>query len=291
MPVSYEITLPKLPARPEDSHKGSFGSVLIVAGSRGMSGAAALSGLGALRGGAGLVTVAVPAGIQDIVAAVEPSYLTLALPDDADGRFSRRAQAEIVSRARDATALAIGPGWGKSPDLSELAHFLYGSIEKPLVVDADALNALASLPGGVPKAPTGTARILTPHPGEFARLLKTETKSVQQDREALAAGFAREQGAIVVLKGHRSVITDGEKIAVNTTGNSGMATGGTGDVLTGLVAALLAQGMAPFDAAHLAAHLHGLAGDLALTDLGTPGMIASDLPRYLGRAWKQLGAV
>jgi NAD(P)H-hydrate epimerase len=263
--------------------------VLIVAGSRGMSGAACLAGLGALRGGAGLVTLAIPAGIQRAVASVEPSYLTIALPEDDGGRISRLAAGEILSRAASATAVAIGPGWGRSADLIELAHAFYTSIERPVVVDADALNALASSPAGFPKAPPGAPRILTPHPGEFARLVKTDTKSVQADREGLAAGFAREHGVIVVLKGHGTVITDGEKTAINTTGNSGMATGGTGDVLTGLTAALLAQGMSAFDAAHLAAHLHGLAGDLAADDLSKPGLIASDLPRHLGKAWKQAG--
>lgn len=290
MSVPYEISLPRLPARPEDSHKGSFGSVLIVAGSRGMSGAAALSGLGALRGGAGLVTVAVPAAIQATVAAIEPSYLTVALADDADGRISRHADAEVLARAKHATAVAIGPGWGKSPDLAELAHCIYTNVERPLVVDADALNALASSPGGFPNAPPGAARIITPHPGEFARLTTTQTKTIQHDREALATQFAREHGVVVVLKGHGTVVSDGEKLAVNTTGNSGMATGGTGDVLTGLTAALLAQGMAPFEAAQLAVYLHGLAGDLAAAEHGAPGMIASDLPCYLGKAWKQLGA-
>jgi len=288
MPVPYEISLPTLPARPEESHKGSFGSVLIVAGSRGMSGAACLAGLGALRGGAGLVTLAVPAGIQSTVAAVEPSYLTWALTEDNAGQIGRQAAKEILARSRDATAVAIGPGWGKSADLTELAQLLYPAIERPLVVDADALNALASSPGGFPQAPGGAPRIVTPHPGEFARLLGTETKSVQQDRESLAADFARAHGVVVVLKGHDTVITDGARAAINTTGNSGMATGGTGDVLTGLAAALLAQGVAPFDAAHLAAHLHGLAGDLAAADLGKPGLIASDLPRYLGKAWRQV---
>ncbi len=255
-----------------------------------MSGAACLSGLAALRGGAGLVAVAVPAGIQTIVAAAEPSYMTVSLTEDADGRISRLAAAEILSRAETATAVAIGPGWGKSADLRELAYIVYTQIERPLVVDADALNALAASPAGFPKAPPGVPRILTPHPGEFARLRATETKLVQHDREALAVDFARQHGVIVVLKGHGTVITDGEKVAINTTGNSGMATGGSGDVLTGLVAALLAQGMAPFCAAHLAVYLHGLAGDLAAADLSKPGLIASDLPRYLGKAWRQAGA-
>ncbi|HEY2253644.1 MAG TPA: NAD(P)H-hydrate dehydratase [Planctomycetaceae bacterium] len=287
MSLPINLSLPTLPARPEESHKGSFGSALIVAGSRGMSGAAALSGQGALRGGAGLVTVAVPAGIQGIVASVEPSYLTLALLEDDAGRISRLAASEILGRLDDRTAAAIGPGWGKSADLIELAHVLFTSIEIPLVVDADALNALAALPAGFPKAPA--ARILTPHPGEFSRLAGADTKTIQADRQTLAAEFAHAHGVIVVLKGHETVVTDGERVAINTTGNSGMATGGTGDVLTGLITALLAQGMLPFDAAHLGVHLHGLAGDLAAAQFGKPGMIASDLPCFLGQAWRQLG--
>ncbi len=290
MPVPYEISIPALPVRPDDSHKGTFGSVFIVAGSRGMSGAACLCGLGALRGGAGLVTLAVPAGIQTAVAAVEPSYLTVALPEDEQGRISRLAAGEIERRARDATAVAIGPGWGQSPDLVELAAFLYSGLPVPTVVDADALNALAHLPTGFPAAPAGAPRIITPHPGEFARLVGADAKSVQHDRETFAVDFARKHGVVVILKGHRTVVTDGEKVAVNATGNSGMATGGTGDVLTGLVAALLAQGMSPFCAAQLAVYLHGLAGDMAAEDLSQPGLIASDLPRYLGKAWKQAGA-
>lgn len=289
MSLPINLSLPTLPARPDKSHKGSFGSVLIVAGSRGMSGAAALSGLGALRGGAGLVTVAVPAGIQGIVASVEPSYLTLTLAEDDAGRISRLAASEILTRAKQTTSAAIGPGWGRSADLTELAQLLYMSIETPLVVDADALNALAASPGGFPKAPDAAPRILTPHPGEFARLTATDTKTVQADRQTLAADFARKHGVIVVLKGHATVVTDGERAAINTTGNSGMATGGTGDVLTGLITALLAQGMPPFDAAHLGVHLHGLAGDLAAAQFGKPGMIASDLPGFLGQAWRQVG--
>src|SRR5258708_4922677 len=151
MSLPFNLSLPTLPARPDESHKGSFGSVLIIAGSRGMSGAASLSGLGALRGGAGLVTLAIPAGIQTAVAAVEPSYLTIALPDDDQGRISRLALGEILSSAASASAVVIGPGWGKSPDLIELAHSLYTTVERPLVVDADALNALASSPAAFPK--------------------------------------------------------------------------------------------------------------------------------------------
>jgi NAD(P)H-hydrate epimerase len=235
------------------------------------------------------VQVAVPEGILPIVAAVEPSYLTVALPEDERGRISRGAAREILNLAEECSAMAIGPGWGTSPDLLELAHLIYATAAVPLVIDADGLNALARSAGGWPQAPKGAPRILTPHPGEFARLLKADTKTVQADREALAAELAAKQGVIVLLKGHGTVITDGQRAAINTTGNSGMATGGTGDVLTGLITALLAQGMAAYDAARLGAHLHGLAGDLAAADLSRPGLIASDLPRYLGKGWLQSG--
>jgi NAD(P)H-hydrate epimerase len=288
MPIAIDVRLPALPPRPETGHKGTFGKALIVAGSRGMSGAACLAGLGALRGGAGLVQVAVPAGILPVVAGVEPSFLTAPLPEDDRGRLSRTAQKEILSLAERASATAIGPGWGISADLVELAHAIFTRLAGPLVIDADGLSALAKVPGGWPAAPAGAPRIITPHPGEFARLLGIDTRSVEADRQALAADFAARNGLVVLLKGHRTIITDGERLAVNTTGNSGMATGGTGDVLTGLVTALLAQGMVPFDAARLGAHLHGLAGDLAARELSKPGLIASDLPHYLAKAWLQL---
>lgn len=288
--MSIDVTLPKLPPRPDESHKGTFGKAVIVAGSRGMSGAACLAGLGALRGGAGLVQLAVPSAILPIVAAVEPSYLTVPLPEDERGRISRRAARDILHLAEDCSAMAIGPGWGTSPDLLELTQLVYTTAAVPLVIDADGLNSLSRLTDQWPSAPNGASRILTPHPGEFARLLKTSTKAVQADREGLAAEFATRHGTIVLLKGHATVITDGQRTAINTTGNSGMATGGTGDVLTGLIAALLAQGLPAFDAARLGAHLHGLAGDLAAAEQSRPGLIASDLPRYIGKAWLQLGA-
>ena len=278
--------LPDPPARPAEAHKGTFGRVLIVAGSRGMSGAACLAGLGALRGGAGLVYLAVPEGILPIVASVEPSYLTIGLPEDDNGRLSAEAQSRLIEVIPGNSAIAIGPGWGQSPDLAELARRLYTTVELPLVVDADGLNSLANPPEALPNAPS--PRILTPHPGEFARLLGTGISSVQNNREQMAAEFAEKNGVILVLKGQGTVITDGSRLAVNTTGNSGLATGGTGDVLTGLLAALLAQGMVPFEAAQLAVHLHGLAGDIAAERLSQPALIASDLPRYLPEAWKRL---
>lgn len=277
-----------LPLRPSAGHKGTFGHVLIVAGSRGMSGAAVLSARGALRGGAGLVTVAVPESIQHSVAIGEASYLTRGMPEDAEGSLSAQARGELERGLEKYDAVAIGPGWGGSRAVSELARWLYASCPVGLVVDADALNGLGGR--GLPERENSAARIFTPHPGEFARLTGKSTAEVQGARERLAGEYAKEQGVVVLLKGEGTVITDGERVAINTTGNSGMGTGGCGDVLTGLIGALLGQRMEGFEAARLGAHLHGLAGDLAAEELSEPGLIASDLPNFLGKAWKRMGA-
>jgi NAD(P)H-hydrate epimerase len=279
--------LPPLPARPESGHKGTFGHVLIVSGSRGMSGAAVLSGLGALRSGAGLVSLAVPAGIQSVVSAAEPSYLTIGLPEDSQGRISGAACGDLLGRVKKHSAWAIGPGWGQSEELCSLARELYETVEIPVVVDADALNALATGSGDLPPAPA--PRVLTPHPGEFARLIKSTPAAVQKNRTPWAVDYAKTHGIVLLLKGRGTVITDGERVAINQTGNNGMATGGAGDVLTGVIAALLASGMPAFEAAQLAAHLHGLAGDIAAAELTEPGLIASDLPCFLPKAWQKLG--
>lgn len=279
--------LPMPPARPENSHKGTFGKVWIIAGSRGMSGAAVLSGLGALRGGAGLLTVGVPASIQTVVASSEPSYLTRGLPDDAAGRLSYGAIDELKAELPRQDAAAFGPGIGQSAEVTELAAEFYQHAPIPMVFDADGLNALAQRPDVLACKPQ-QPRILTPHPGEFARLTGRSAGDIQSQREVLAREFAAQHGVILLLKGHGTVITDGRETFVNPTGNSGMATGGTGDVLTGLITALLAQHKTPLDAARLSAWLHGRAGDLAAAELSQPGLIASDLPRYLGRAWLSL---
>ena len=261
--------------------------MIIVGGSRGMTGAVALAGLGALRGGAGLVYLAVPQGVQPTVASLEPAYLTIPLPDESNGRLSREAQLPLAEALAGQTAVAVGPGLGRSDGLDDLVRWLYTTVELPMVVDADGLNALATMPDALAHAPA--PRILTPHPGEFARLIDGDVKTVQKDREKAATEFASQHGLVLVLKGHRTIITDGNRLAVNTTGNSGMATGGTGDVLTGLVTALLGQQMDAFEAAQLGVYLHGLAGDLAAKELSKPALIASDLPRYLGAAWKKVG--
>ncbi len=286
MPTTETITqLPTLQSRRPDSNKGNFGRILVVAGSRGMSGAAILCASATLRAGAGLVYVATPDSVQPVAAAANPCYLTIPLPQDAHGRLAEGAEAEILTHAQKNDAVALGPGLGQSDALSKMIPRLLEKIQAPVVLDADGLNALQHnterLKG------RRTPLIMTPHPGEFARLLGTDIASVQAERRESAVRFAAEHGVIVVLKGHDTVVTDGRRIYINTTGNPGMATGGTGDVLTGVIAALLGQQLEAFAAAQLGVHIHGLAGDLARDDLGEVSLIASDLLDYLPRAFRQ----
>lgn len=277
--------LPHLPPRRPDSHKGDYGRALLIGGSQGMAGAIALAGLACLRSGAGLVKIATSSACQTTVAGFEASTMTIPLPCDSQGRIALAAYDVIAAAANEATAVACGPGLARSDELVELVGRLYQNLQRPMVVDADALDALAKNPAVL--VPPPAPRILTPHPGEFARLIGHE-KIEPHERGALAQEFAKRTGTIVVLKGHHTVITDGEQIALNLNGNPGMATGGTGDVLTGIVTAMLCQRLSPYDAARLATFVHGLAGDLAAAELGQTAMIASDLIRYLPRAWKQV---
>jgi NAD(P)H-hydrate epimerase len=247
-----------------------------------MTGAAALAGLGALRGGAGLVTIATPGSLLPLVAAIDPSYLTAPLPDH-NGHLTSAALSVVESHLQGKQACGIGPGLGTGDVQQQLVAHLYQQASLPVLFDADALNCLARQPDVLTRP--GGPRILTPHPGEFARLIGSDIQSVQSRREELAVRFAAEHRLVLVLKGHNTIVTDGQQHYINTTGNSGMATGGTGDVLTGLTSALLAQQMPPFAAAQLAVFLHGRAGDLAAQELSEPALIASDLPKFLGRAW------
>lgn len=282
-------SLPLLPHRADDAHKGTFGRALIIAGSRGMSGAAVLSGTAALRAGAGLVTIASPAGIIPIIASSEPSYMTMSLPEDDRGQLDVLALQRLNERIADQSAIAIGPGLGQSTSLSELVKELYSTLPIPMVVDADALNLLAMVPDEISRTKGAPARILTPHPGEFSRLTGRPIHEIQKDRQRFAIEFAQQHHVVLVLKGHETLITDGSQLAINPTGNSGMATGGSGDVLTGLITGLLAQGMPPIEGAQLATYVHGSAGDLAAENLSKPGLIASDILRFIGPAWCELG--
>ncbi len=241
--------LPKLAPRSPDAHKGDFGTALIVGGSRGMSGAAALAGMAALRGGAGLVRLAVPDVCLETIAGFEPSYMTVPLPADAAGRISIKAYEQIIEHEISATVLAVGPGLGRSTELDQLVARLYRKIAKPMVVDADALNALSTQPEILSKP--GGPRILTPHPGEFARLVGKKLEG--EERQQAAVDLAARCGIVILLKGDGTLVTDGKRQAINTTGNPGMATGGSGDILTGLITALLCQHLEPYAAARLGA--------------------------------------
>lgn len=277
-------TLPELSPRAPDSHKGSFGRVLIVGGSRGMSGAAVLAGSAALRGGAGLVEVASPSEVQPIIAAGNPCYLTTPLPQDASGRLSTDAASVILQRSELADVVALGPGLGMSDGVCQVVRVVLTEVLKPVVLDADGLNALGQLTPR-PQRPASAPLILTPHPGEFSRLTGRPITEVQANREQLAAAFPPGPNVVLVLKGHGTIVTDRERLYVNDTGNPGLATGGTGDVLTGLIAALLAQGFAPFEAAQLGVYLHGLAGDIARDHKTEYAMVATDVLDHLPSAF------
>lgn len=281
-------SLPKLPPRRPESHKGDYGRVLVVAGSRGMAGAAALAGVSALRSGAGLVRVATAHEVQPTVAGFEPSYMTWPLHNDPSGRidFNSATRTTLEGWRTQTDVVAIGPGLGQSASLGRMVRWFLKTWSIPVVVDADALNMLAAEDRAafqMRDAPT----IVTPHPGEMARLLETTTTEIQSHRTESALACARrwEQRVVVVLKGHGTIVTDGVQLFVNKTGNPGMATGGSGDCLTGVIAALTAQGLSPFDAAVLGVHIHGLAGDIARDQNGMVGLIAGDLVDALADAF------
>ena len=286
MDSTFQITDVRLLDRPHDGHKGTFGRVLVVAGSRGMSGAAVLCSSAALRGGAGLVTAAVPQSIQAEVAIGQPCATTIPLADDESGQVSANCSNDLGALVTGHDVIAAGPGLGTSSGACKLIRDIVCHAESPLVLDADALNvcAQASLLNGIQKADL----VVTPHPGEFSRLTGLSIADIAADPTTAACNFATTFGGIVALKGHRTVVTDGKRVYRNETGNSGMATGGSGDVLTGVIAALIAQGIPAFEAAVAGICLHGIAGDISAERLSEEAMIASDLVDSLGAAWRVL---
>ena len=282
--------IPALRRRRRDGHKGDYGRVLVVGGSSGMIGAPALAANAALRGGAGLVHLAVPEPIQLAVATLAACATSLGLACKADGSLAHKALAQFTQAAAAADVLAVGPGMGVGAAQQDLVRAAL-ACGKPLVLDADGLNNLSKI-AAWPALGTGPL-VLTPHPGEFATLTGLAVRDIQADREGLAAWWARAWSAgadakvVCVLKGAGTVVTDGGRLFVNPTGNPGMATGGAGDVLTGLTAALCCQLEDPFEAACLAVYCHGRAGDLAAEALGEVGLTATDLIHYLPQAIRE----
>ncbi len=272
--------------RKADSHKGTYGHLLTVCGSFGMAGAAILSARAALRSGVGLVTVALPRSIYPIVAAAVPEAVFLPLDETEDGVLARSALRPLLSAMQKKDALLIGCGLGKGESVEMLVCELLANTKCPVVLDADGLNAVAKHIDVLKTVDVPI--VLTPHPGEMARLCAADVPATEADRIALAMSFAAYHRVVLALKGHRTVVTDGVACKINTTGNPGMATGGSGDVLAGMTAALIAQGMQPIDAANSGVFLHGKAGDAAAKRLSQHSMLPSDMLDELGGLFLEL---
>jgi hydroxyethylthiazole kinase-like uncharacterized protein yjeF len=279
-----ELFAPRLPW----SHKGDFGHLLVVAGSRGKSGAAAMTGLAALRAGAGLVTVASAVSALPLIASHAPELMTEPLPETPDGALAESAFERLAALAENKDVLAIGPGLGTHPETVALVRRLVERLPHPMVIDADGLNALA----GFALQAAGRVRILTPHPGEMARLAGISTREVQADRVGVARAFAQRHQVVLVLKGYRTLVASPEgRVQVNPTGGPALASGGAGDILTGAIGGLLAQFPGqPVRAAAAGVYLHGLAGDLGAVRTGEQALIATDLLKHFPRAMREIRA-
>ena len=277
--LTHEKVLNILPDRDPYAHKGKFGKILLLCGSEGFTGAAALAAMGALRSGAGLVFLGVPRSIYAIAAVKLTEAIVFPLPD-ADGKLSSGAISNILDRLPQMDAVLIGPGLGQSQGVADVVKAVLEQAECPVVLDADGINVMAKHKDILRGRKAAT--ILTPHDGEFARLGGV----IGEKRAAAAEQMARDLGAIMLLKGHRTTITDGTNTYINRTGNPGMAVGGSGDVLAGIIVGLLGQGIAPLEAAACGTWLHGAAGDRCAAEMGQYGMLPTDMLHVLPRLLK-----
>lgn len=272
--------------RDENSHKGSYGHVCVVAGSRGKSGAAALTGMAVLRAGAGLTTVACPDSLVTSIPQIYPALMTLSL-EETGGGISRAAVKSLEPHLGQFSALAVGPGLGSEEEQAEAIRKLVEGSTIPVVLDADGINAYAGkrqLLAGL-----SVPLIITPHPGEMARLMDCSVAEVQADRLEISRALAEELDAIVVLKGHGTVVAEpGGEVYINSSGNAGMATAGSGDVLTGMIASLLGRDFTPLESAVAAVYLHGLAGDAAVEEIGMAALTATDILDFLPEAFAEV---
>ena len=277
--ITKEYVAAHLPPRAADSHKGTYGTLLTVCGSYGMAGAALLCARGALRSGVGLLRAAVPRSVYPLLVDAVPEAVFLPV-DEQDGGFSAAAIPALTDALATADAVAVGCGLGRGEGRTAVVRHILSHSAVPVILDADGINAVT--PHILTEETRNAPLIMTPHPGEMARLLGISTAVVQADRVGLARRLAAQVGAVVVLKGHRTVIAspDGE-MAENPTGNPGMATGGSGDVLTGMIGALTAQGVPPYEAAVCGVYLHGAAGDAAAARCSQRGMLPTDLMEEL----------
>ncbi|MFH0941380.1 MAG: NAD(P)H-hydrate dehydratase [Candidatus Omnitrophota bacterium] len=269
------------------AHKGDFGHVFILAGSECLMGAACLCSQSAMRSGAGLVTLGIPRSLHSIASLKLTEVMTLPLPETRQAALGEKALSKIKAFLKKADCLLMGPGLSRQADTQRLIRRVLALCDKPVCLDADALIALAGHLDTL-KRIKNTA-VLTPHPGEMAYLLGIPVKEVQNNRKKVAKEFALRYNTILVLKGHQTIVASPDGMAyINNTGNPGMATAGSGDVLAGMLAAFLGQGMPPYQAACSAVYVHGLAGDLAVRDKTEVSLIASDIIEYLPKAFKKL---
>lgn len=282
------ITFKTLLKRKKETHKGDYGHILIVAGSRGMSGAAVLCGYGALRAGAGLVTIATPGSIQSTVASGIVEAMTLPLPETPRGTLHEDAIHQLVTFISKSkiNSIVVGPGIGMDIESRMVVIGIINQVTCHGVLDADGLNQLAGNLA-ILKNSKGTW-IMTPHPGELARLEGKKTGDIQKKRKQSAVNAAKKSGGICVLKGNHTVVTDGKKTIINSTGNPGMATGGSGDVLAGILGGFSAQGLDSFEAARWGVYVHGLAGDIAVKEKTEASLIARDIVEHIPHAFKKI---
>lgn len=274
--------------RPDDAHKGTLGSLLCICGSYGMAGAAVMAGKAALRCGVGLLKYAVPKSIYPIVAGSVLESVYFPLSETCDGRISKPNIPFLISEIENSSAVLVGCGLGACDDTEKIVFSVIENCTKPMVLDADALNCVAKRPEILlkKKAPV----IITPHPGEMARLSGLIVQLVNSERERVAVDFAQKYGVVTVLKGAGTIIAESSgRVMINNTGNSGMATGGSGDVLAGMVASILAQGATALDAAAAAVYLHGLSGDIAKDKFGKISMLPTDIIDCIHLAYKYCG--
>jgi NAD(P)H-hydrate epimerase len=279
----------RLPKRKANTNKGDYGHILVIAGAPGFTGAAALCSQAALLCGSGLVTLGIAKGLNIVLARKLTEVMTKPLPETADGTLATGAFVPIMEFSRKTDCVAIGPGLSRNVSTEALVKKLLISLERPVVLDADGINAIEGDLGILKHAKAFVT--ITPHPGEMSRITGIRTEEISRNKEKVAKSFANKYNVVCVLKGHRTIVArpDG-KVFVNTTGNPGMAKGGTGDVLTGMIASFIGQGIMPFEAATLGVYLHGLAGDLAANEKGEVSMLASDLLDKIPEAVKALAS-
>jgi len=275
--------LSKMHGRPEDTHKGDFGHVFVVAGSTGMTGAAYLASQGALLSGSGLVTCGIPKNLNTIMEIKLTEAMTLPLSDTKDGALNASSAEEISEFSKKCDALALGPGLGRQKETLKAARSALKKVNKPVVLDADGIISLVGKTDILKNRRFTT--VLTPHPGEFSKLTGKDVSAIQRDREKTAKAFAKKHNVVLVLKGHRTVVASPKgAVYVNTTGNSGMSSGGVGDVLTGMIASFIGQGIDSYSASVIGVYVHGLAGDMAAREKGQFSLIASDILEKLPEA-------